>query len=104
MDPDRRVTQVVHLVFAKMTELGEFASGVALVPSPEKVCLPATVEGPGHHVTWNFPVYNTIWHMVQNPMYAGAYVFGKTESRTKVVDGRARKTLDTGSRRNPGQY
>src|SRR5258708_32996993 len=26
-------------------------------------------------------------------MYAGAYVFGKTEARTKVVNGRARKTI-----------
>ncbi|MDQ6663936.1 MAG: recombinase family protein [Acidobacteriota bacterium] len=25
-------------------------------------------------------------------MYAGAYAFGKTESRTKVIDGRARKS------------
>jgi hypothetical protein len=25
-------------------------------------------------------------------MYAGAYSFGKTESRTKVINGRARKT------------
>jgi hypothetical protein len=25
-------------------------------------------------------------------MYAGAYAFGKTESRTKVINGRARKS------------
>ena len=43
-------------------------------------------------VVWKLPVYNTIWHMVRNPMYAGAYAFGKTESRTKVIQGRARKT------------
>ena len=43
-------------------------------------------------VVWKLPVYNTIWHMLRNPMYAGAYAFGKTESRTKVIDGRARKS------------
>jgi hypothetical protein len=31
------------------------------------------------------PVYNTIWHMLRNPMYAGGYAFGKTEARTRVV-------------------
>ena len=41
---------------------------------------------------WKLPVYNTIWRVMRNPVYAGAYAFGKTESRTKVVDGRARKT------------
>lgn len=35
---------------------------------------------------------STILNILRNPMYAGAYAFGKTESLTKVVDGRARKT------------
>jgi hypothetical protein len=26
-----------------------------------------------------------IWHMLRNPMYAGASAFGKTESPTKVI-------------------
>ncbi len=63
-------------------------------------------EGPEQEIIWKLPVYNTIWHILRNPgvptersmsvgwnpMYAGAYAFGKTESRTKVVAGRARKT------------
>jgi hypothetical protein len=92
MDPDRRVQQAIHLVFSKMTELGS-ARQVLLWFRREKVCLPAKVEGPGHQVVWRLPVYNTIYHMLQNAMYAGAYVFGKTESRTKIVDGRTRKTI-----------
>jgi hypothetical protein len=31
--------------------------------------------------------------MLRNPMYAGGYAFGKTEARTRVVGGRARKTI-----------
>ena len=55
--------------------------------------LPALVlDAPGADVVWKLPVYNTIWHMLRNPMYAGAYAFGKTEARTKVIDGRARKS------------
>ncbi|MGI9072229.1 MAG: recombinase family protein [Bryobacteraceae bacterium] len=92
MDPDRRVQEAVHLVFAKMAELGS-ARQVLLWFRAEKTNLPAlVVEAPGNGVVWKLPVYNTIWHMVRNPMYAGAYAFGKTESRTKVIDGRARKS------------
>ncbi len=92
IDPDRRVQEAVHLVFTKMTELGS-ARQVLLWFRGEKTNLPSlVVESPGHDVVWKLPVYNTIWHMLRNPMYAGAYAFGKTESRTKVIDGRARKS------------
>src|SRR4051812_23461079 len=92
IDPDRRVQEAVHLVFAKMAELGS-ARQVLLWFRAEKTNLPALVtEASGNAIVWKLPVYNTIWHMVRNPMYAGAYAFGKTESRTKVIDGRARKS------------
>lgn len=38
-------------------------------------------------------MYHTILAILTNPVFAGAYAFGKTESRTAVVDGRARKTV-----------
>lgn len=92
IDADRRVQEAIHLVFAKMTELGS-ARQVLLWFRGEKTSLPSLViETPGHDVVWKLPVYNTIWHMLRNPMYAGAYAFGKTEARTKVIDGRARKS------------
>ncbi len=92
LDPDRRVQNAVLLVFTKMTELGS-ARQVLLWFRGEKLPLPALVlDAPGHDLVWKLPVYNTIWHMLRNPMYAGAYAFGKTEARTKVVDGRARKS------------
>lgn len=91
MDPDRRVQQAVHTVFARFAELGSIRQ-VLLWFRREKICLPAQAKGSGHQVLWRLPVYNTIWHMVQNPVYAGAYAFGKTESRTKVVEGRTRKS------------
>ena len=92
IDPDRRVQEAVHLVFTKMVELGS-ARQVLLWFRGENTNLPALVlEAPGYDVVWKLPVYNTIWHMLRNPMYAGAYAFGKTESRTKVINGRARKS------------
>ena len=92
IDPDRRVQQAVHLVFAKVAELGS-ARQVLLWFRKEKITLPSLVlDAPGHQVAWKLPVYNTIWHLLRNPMYAGAYAFGKTEARTRVVEGRARKS------------
>lgn len=93
MDPDRRVQQAIGLVFAKMTEFGS-ARQVLLWFRGEKVSLPALIHGEsGRELVWKLPVYNTIWHMLRNPMYAGGYAFGKTEARTRVVEGRARKTI-----------
>jgi len=38
-------------------------------------------------------VYHTILQVLVNPVFAGAYAFGKTESRTTVVNGRVKKTV-----------
>ena len=42
---------------------------------------------------WKLPVYSNIRSILTNPIYAGAYAFGKTETRTHIVNGRARKTV-----------
>jgi DNA invertase Pin-like site-specific DNA recombinase len=92
-DPDRRIQQAIELVFAKMQEFGS-ARQVLLWFRGEEVSLPALMHGEsGRELVWKLPVYNTIWHMLRNPMYAGGYAFGKTEGRTRVVGGRARKTI-----------
>jgi hypothetical protein len=75
-----------------MEEFGS-ARQVLLWFRGEKVSLPALMQGGGRELIWKLPVYNTIWHMLRNPMYAGGYAFGKTEARTRVVGGRARKTI-----------
>jgi len=93
MDPDRRVQQAIGLVFSKMAEFGS-ARQVLLWFRGDKVSLPALIHGEsGRELVWKLPVYNTIWHMLRNPMYAGGYAFGKTEARIRVVEGRARKTI-----------
>jgi DNA invertase Pin-like site-specific DNA recombinase len=90
--PDLRVQQALSLVFAKMVELGS-ARQVLLWFRRERVCLPVRVRASQQdEVSWQLPVYNTVHKILTNPIYAGAYVFGKTEVRTKIINGRARKT------------
>jgi hypothetical protein len=41
---------------------------------------------------WRPAAYHTVLQILRHPIYAGAYVFGRTTQRTRLVDGRARKT------------
>jgi hypothetical protein len=43
-------------------------------------------------IQWRAPAYHSVLQVLRNPIYAGAYAFGRTSNRTKVVGGRARKT------------
>ena len=53
----------------------------------------------GPSVTWKLPVYNTLHHMLTNPIYAGAYAFGRTGSRVTIEAGR--KRIVRGFRKDP---
>jgi len=92
MDPDRRIQQAIHLTFSKMTELGSVRQ-VQLWFHRENVSLPVTLpDGGERRLVWKLPVYGRILGILTNPLYAGAYAFGKRETRTRIIDGRARKT------------
>src|SRR5579859_2826571 len=89
MDPDQRVQQALRLALAKLKELGSVRQ-VLLWFRDEGIELPARVAG--GEVVWRLPVYQSVLKLFQNPMYAGAYAFGRTQSKTSVVNGRSRKT------------
>jgi excisionase family DNA binding protein len=92
MDPDRRIQDSIHLVLDKFTELGSVRQ-VLLWFRREKIALPAFPSGRGERrLVWRVPVYQSIRAMLTNPVYAGAYAFGKTAARTRIVEGQAHKT------------
>ena len=41
---------------------------------------------------WTPVRYRSVISVLKNPFYAGAYVYGKSEKRTAIVNGRAQKT------------
>lgn len=89
-DPDRRVQEAISLVFAKFAEV-QSVRQVHLWLRQEQLPLPAVGYGPeGRGITWKLPVYNTLHHILTNPIYAGAYAFGRTGSRVTIEAGRKR--------------
>jgi hypothetical protein len=92
LNPDVRVQNAIHLVLQKFQELGS-ARQVLLWCREQQITLPALGYSEGAaHVYWKLLVYSTILAILENPLYAGAYAFGKTEARTKVVAGRPQQT------------
>ena len=45
---------------------------------------------------WTPIRYRNVIAVLKNPFYAGAYAYGKSETRLAIVDGRARKTYGHG--------
>jgi excisionase family DNA binding protein len=89
-DPDRRVQDAISLVFTKFDEL-QTVRQVHLWMRQKRLPLPSVGYGvEGRQITWKLPVYNTLHHMLTNPIYAGAYAFGRTGSRTMIEGGRKR--------------
>jgi DNA invertase Pin-like site-specific DNA recombinase len=91
-DPDVRVQQALSLVLSKMTELGSVRQ-VLLWYRNEGLCLPRSSADPPGSIRWVPPIYSALRSIVSNPMYGGAYAFGKTKTKTTVTDGRARQTV-----------
>jgi excisionase family DNA binding protein len=89
-DPDRRVQEAVALVFRKFTELQTIRQ-VLVWLRQEKIPLPVlTVGEAADRVIWRAPVYPTVHHILTNPVYAGAYAFGRRTMRVVIENGRKR--------------
>jgi hypothetical protein len=101
--PDRRVREAIALVFSKFDELGSVRQ-VLLWFRQEQIALPVLVQDAklGDRVVWRLPIYNTILKSLQNPIYAGAYSFGRTMTRSQVAEGVLRKTR--GHRRSVDEW
>ena len=92
LDPDRRLQEVIRLVFQKFRELGS-ARQVLLWMASQNIHFPYPSNG--RTLTtfeWRPIRYRNVISILKNPFYAGVYSYGKSEKRTTLVDGRARKS------------
>lgn len=92
MTPDRRIQEAIRGLFAKFKETGSVRQTL-LWYRQNQLPLPTWSEASGNReAIWRLPVYNRIHSILKNPVYAGAFVYGRRRTRTVIVDGRARKT------------
>jgi DNA invertase Pin-like site-specific DNA recombinase len=101
-DPDRRVQEVVQLIFARFRALGS-ARQVLLSMLAEGMHFPRPSDGKRlTSFEWTPIRYRNVISVLKNPFYAGAYAYGKGEKRTAIVDGRARTSY--GHRKPLGEW
>ncbi|MFT7772462.1 recombinase family protein [Roseateles sp.] len=90
LDPDLRVRTAIAAVFQRFAQAGSVRQAL-LWFRQERIELPAVTYTDGRRsVQWRLPVYNTMLRLLTNPVYAGAYAFGRTETRSRIEAGRKR--------------
>jgi DNA invertase Pin-like site-specific DNA recombinase len=91
IDPDQHVADTIRLVFTKFRELGS-ARQVFLWLRSADIKMPIILRNIDVcKLAWKSPAYHSVMQILHNPLYAGAYAFGRSAQRTHIVDGRARK-------------
>jgi hypothetical protein len=80
----------MSLIFRKFSEL-QTVRQVLVWIRQEQILLPVLQQGPGKQpILWKAPVYHTLHHILTNPVYAGAYAFGRRGTTVALAEGRKR--------------
>ena len=87
--PDEAVCTAIRTVFARFSELGS-ARRVWLWFRSEGLSFPLQSHY-GGSIRWVDPSYIAIYHVLTNPVYAGAYAYGKSRRDVTLDSSGARK-------------
>ena len=87
-DPDLRIQTAIQLVFTKYRETWS-ARQTHLWFIANQVNLPVNRRGNGKNtIEWQLPTLTFIGSILKNPIYAGAYVYGRKPTKMVVSEGR----------------
>ena len=73
----------IRLIFERFAELGS-ARRVWLWLQSQNVAFPSKVT-PSGELRWGSPTYTAIHRVLTNPVYAGAYAYGKRRHERRTI-------------------
>lgn len=89
-DPDQRIRKAIDLVFRKFRELGSVRQ-VTLWMRQGHIELPISSYATGRReLVWKQATYDMIYRILTNPIFAGAYAYGRTKTKVRIENGRKR--------------
>ena len=86
--PDARIRSTIELVFNKFSELRSVRQ-VFLWFDRQQIQLPVA-KGPedSSEILWRPARYHAVHSILKNPIYAGAYAYGRSKTVVRLVEGR----------------
>ena len=89
-DPDARVRSTIDLIFRKFAELGSVRQ-VYFWLDEQQIQLPVA-RGPeeAREKVWQPARYHAVLSVLKNPVYAGAYAYGRSKTITRLEAGQKR--------------
>jgi excisionase family DNA binding protein len=89
-DPDARVRSTIDLIFRKFTELGSVRQ-VYFWLDQQQIQLPVA-RGPEdvREIVWQPARYHAVHSVLKNPVYAGAYAYGRSKTIVRLEAGQKR--------------
>ncbi len=90
-DPDERVRQAIHTVFDRFDQLGTVRQ-VKRWYAENELDVPVRDCRFGPDLIWRRPSKSTICQILTNPIYAGAYVYPRRRTVSRLVNGGIKKT------------
>lgn len=101
-NPDERIHAAIDMVFAKFAEFASVRR-VYFWLCEQQIDLPALCgAGTTEHVVWKPPRYHSLLSLLQNPIYAGVYAYGRTKVSVRIEQGR--KRIVRNNRRRPEDW
>jgi excisionase family DNA binding protein len=89
-DADERVRAAIDLVFRKFAELAS-ARRLYFWLCQQQIKLPAiSGAGSAQRIVWQQPRYHALLSILKNPLYAGAYAYGRSKTTVRIEQGRKR--------------
>jgi DNA invertase Pin-like site-specific DNA recombinase len=93
-DPNQRIQTAIALIFSKFRELWS-ARQTHKWFQDNDIQLPVNQKGGGKSaIVWQLPSHSFIRYVLHNPMYAGAYVYGRFHMKKIISGGQIIKRQD----------